>query len=47
MKILIVASYNKNRFVPFITEQAEALQAAGCEIEWFGVQGKGIKGYLR
>ena len=47
MKILIVASYNKNRFVPFITEQAEALQAARCEIEWFGVQGKGIKGYLR
>lgn len=47
MKILIVASYNKNRFVPFITEQAEALHAAGCEIEWFGVQGKGIKGYLK
>lgn len=47
MKVLIVASYNKNRFVPFITEQAEALQAAGCEIEWFGVQGKGIKGYLK
>lgn len=47
MKILIVASYNKNRYVPFITEQAAALQAAGCEIEWFGVQGKGIKGYLK
>jgi glycosyltransferase involved in cell wall biosynthesis len=47
MKVLVVASYNKNRFVPFITEQAEALQAAGCEIEWFGVQGKGIVGYLR
>jgi len=47
IKVLVVASYNKNRFVPFITEQAEALQAAGCEIEWFGVQGKGIKGYLR
>lgn len=47
MRILIVASYNKNRYAPFIVEQAEALQAAGCEIEWFGVQGKGIKGYLR
>lgn len=47
MKVLIVASYNQNRFVPFITEQAEALQAAGCKIEWFGVQGKGFKGYLR
>ena len=47
MKILIVASYNKNRFVPFITEQAEALHHAGCEIDWFGVQGKGIAGYLK
>lgn len=25
MKILIVASYNKNKFAPFIVEQAEAL----------------------
>lgn len=47
MKILIVASYNKNRYAPFIVEQAEALQKAGCEIEWFGVQGKGIKGYIK
>lgn len=47
MKILIVASYNKNRFVPFVIEQAEALLQAGCEIEWFGVQGKGISGYLK
>ena len=47
MRILIVASYNKGRFVPFITEQANALQQLGCEIEWFGVQGKGISGYLK
>lgn len=47
MKILIVASYNKNRFVPFVQEQAEALRQAGCEIGWFGVQGKGIVGYLK
>ena len=47
MKILIVASYNKNRFAPFIVEQAEALCAMGCEIEWFGVLGKGLSGYLR
>ena len=33
--------------MPFITEQAEALSQAGCEIEWFGVRGKGITGYLR
>lgn len=46
MKILIVASYNKNKFAPFIVEQAEALKRVGCEIDYFGVVGKGIKGYL-
>lgn len=46
MKVLIVASYNKNRFAPFIVEQAEALKRHGCEIEYLGLQGKGIKGYL-
>lgn len=47
MKILIVASYNKNRYAPFIVEQADALRKAECEVEWFGVQGKGIVGYLK
>lgn len=46
MRVLIVASYNKNRFAPFVVEQTESLQQAGCEIGWFGVQGKGIIGYL-
>lgn len=47
MKILIVASYNKNRFAPFIQEQADALAKAGCEIGYFGIQGKGVSGYLK
>ena len=42
MKILIVASYNKGHFAPFIVEQVEALKKAGCEIDSFGLQGKGI-----
>lgn len=46
MKILIVASYNKNRFAPFIVEQVDALRYVGCEVDYFGVVGKGIKGYL-
>lgn len=46
MKILVVASYNKNRFAPFIVEQVEALKQVGCEVDYFGVVGKGIKGYL-
>ena len=47
MKVLVVASYNKGRFAPFILEQAEALKHSGCEIAFFGLQGKGIKGYLK
>ncbi len=47
MKVLIVASYNKKRFAPFIAEQAESLLQVGCDVEWFGVQGKGIIGYLK
>ena len=47
MKILIVASYNKNRFAPFIVEQADALKRQHCEIAWFGLLGKGLMGYLK
>lgn len=47
MRILIVGSFNRNRFAPFIQEQAEALQAAGCEMAFFGLQGKGLQGYLK
>lgn len=47
MKILAVASHNKARFAPFILEQAAALKEAGCEMDFFGLQGKGLKGYLK
>lgn len=47
MKILVVASFNRNRFAPFIVEQANALNSLGCEISFFGLQGKGFRGYLR
>ena len=47
MRVLIVASYNKHRFAPFIMEQAEALRRSGCEVEFLGVEGKGILGYLK
>ena len=46
MNVLFVASYNSNHFAPFILEQAEALQRKGCNIEFFGLRGKGILGYL-
>ncbi|MBE6312291.1 MAG: glycosyltransferase family 4 protein [Bacteroidales bacterium] len=48
MRILFVASNNRHsNFAPFIVEQAEALQKAGCEVKYFGVVGKGIIGYLK
>lgn len=47
MRILFVASLNKGYYAPFILEQAEALRQRGCEVEFFGVTGKGIKGYLK
>ena len=46
MKILIVASYNFGRFSPFVVEQVKALEKKGIEVEWFPIQGKGVKGYL-
>ena len=46
MRVLVVASFNKGRFAPFIIEQAEALKEQGLEIEFFGLQGKGLRGYL-
>lgn len=47
MRVLFVASYNKGYYAPFILEQAKALQQYGCEIGFFGVTGKEIKGYIR
>ena len=47
MRILVVASFNKGRFAPFIVEQVEALKKQGCTIDFFGLQGKGLLGYLR
>lgn len=47
MKILIVGNNKPGHFVPFVEEQARALQMLGCDVVFLGVQGKGIWGYLR
>lgn len=47
MKVLIVASYNKGRFAPFIVEQSDAIAKQGVEVNYFGITGKGIIGYLK
>lgn len=46
MRVLFVASHNKGSFAPFIVEQAKALEVKGCSVGFFGLQGKGFKGYL-
>jgi len=47
MKVLFVCSGNAKGFevVPFIKEQGEALREAGVEVEYFPVNGNGLKGY--
>ena len=47
MRILIVARCKNGRYAPFITEQVDAMEKQGVECEYFGVDGKGIAGYLR
>lgn len=47
MRILIVASYNKGFFAPFIVEQGDCLQAYGHQVHYCGIVGKGLIGYLK
>ena len=47
MKILIIGNNKPGHFAPFVEEQARALQLQGSEVVFFGVQGKGLMGYLR
>lgn len=47
MKVLVVASENKGHVAPFVAEQIEALGKLDCELSLFGLQGKGLKGYLK
>lgn len=47
IKVLIVASINKGCLAPFVVEQADALRQCGCEVNCYGVSGKGVVGYLK
>ena len=46
MRILIVANHNPRHYTTFITEQVESIRQLGVEIDYYGVHGKGIMGYL-
>lgn len=47
MRVLIVARCKHGHYAPFITEQVDAIEKQGVECRYFGVDGKGIFGYLR
>lgn len=47
MKVLIVASYTKGYFAPFILEQVQAIRLCGATVDFFAVTGKGLKGYIK
>lgn len=46
-KILFVCSGNGELVAPFITDQKEALEARGAQVDLFTIKGKGIIGYLK
>ena len=46
MRILIVANHNTGKYTTFITEQVESIRQLGVDVDFFGVHGKGILGYL-
>ncbi len=46
MRILIIANHNTGKFSTFVIEQAESIKRLGIEVDYFGVHGKGIIGYL-
>lgn len=46
MRILIVANHNPGKYTTFITEQVESIRRLGVEVDYYGVHGKGILGYL-
>ncbi len=47
MKLLIVCSINSGRVAPFVEEQGDALAAAGVEVDYFTLRGKGLWNYVR
>lgn len=48
MNILVISSGNaKTGISPLVKNQGESLKLAGCQVDYFAVEGKGIAGYLR
>lgn len=46
MRILIVANHNTGSFSPFVVEQVNAIRQLGIDVDYYGIHGKGVFGYL-
>lgn len=46
MKVLFVSSANSNKISPIVRAQGESLHIQGISVDYFGIKGKGITGYL-
>lgn len=47
MKVVFISSANRNGISPIVKSQGESLKREGISVEYFGVKGKGIGGYLK
>lgn len=47
MRILVVCSKNSGRISPFVSDQVDALMQAGVECEYFTIESKGWRGYIK
>ena len=47
MRVLVVARVKNGRYAPFITEQVDAIKHHGATCRFFGVDRRGIIGYVR
>ncbi len=46
MKVLFVASANKGKIGPLVKAQGNSLAKRGVTVEYYGIKGRGLKGYL-
>ena len=47
MKILFVSSGNSGKISPIVKSQGESLKKINVSVEYFSIQGKGIRGYIK
>lgn len=47
LKVLFVSSANRGQVSPIVQSQGNALEKAGVMIDYYGIRGKGLPGYLK